>query len=528
MIFTLLNNVYTVFSSEMIKKSLNDNPGDEKKENINEIGLKIIMNDNENTIIQNNIVLLCNGEIYNSRELFYHLGIEPNTEHSFEIIIPLYQKYGMEYTLQLLDGVFSFFLLDNNIEIDNFKLYVARDPYGIKPLYILNPIENNHKSSAIIGFSSNKNVLNDFYNSLSYPSNKSYYEVKQFLPGTYSSYILPSKVLSCWLPKKEYSRYYHYGFNSLMYEESSQYDVSNIVKNIQIFLIRAIEKRFDLYKNKNDKIKFLCYLDGSIGSSILAGLMKQYCIIHQLSLPETYSIESAELNQGKQVAEYLDLKHTEIIIKKEDIHNEIFCCKKETECYYKMTCSPSDMENYAIYSLLIKKIEEQFKPLKNSNSRRYKNDVVLFLGNGCNIMMGEKIDPPMNHDSIGLPLSEGDESLGSTLSKSSSIHCSPKTKIIEDPISFDYYTKKQLTNMYLNESIYTVLERHQISYCCPFLDTSFVNYFLSIPPQIRFNSSKEINTFFLRLAFFRDYYVNTDGKDFLPDEILWGMYKDNL
>ena len=202
MIFTLLNNVYTVFSSEMIKKSLNDNPGDEKKENINEIGLKIIMNDNENTIIQNNIVLLCNGEIYNSRELFYHLGIEPNTEHSFEIIIPLYQKYGMEYTLQLLDGVFSFFLLDNNIEIDNFKLYVARDPYGIKPLYILNPIENNHKSSAIIGFSSNKNVLNDFYNSLSYPSNKSYYEVKQFLPGTYSSYILPSKVLSCWLPKK--------------------------------------------------------------------------------------------------------------------------------------------------------------------------------------------------------------------------------------------------------------------------------------------------------------------------------------
>ena len=115
MIFTLLNNVYTVFSSEMIKKSLNDNPGDEKKENINEIGLKIIMNDNENTIIQNNIVLLCNGEIYNSRELFYHLGIEPNTEHSFEIIIPLYQKYGMEYTLQLLDGVFSFFLLDNNI-----------------------------------------------------------------------------------------------------------------------------------------------------------------------------------------------------------------------------------------------------------------------------------------------------------------------------------------------------------------------------------------------------------------------------
>ena len=53
----------------------------------------------------NNITLICNGEIYNYRELCQQFNIMLNTQSDCEIIIHLYEKYGIGYTLQLLDGV---------------------------------------------------------------------------------------------------------------------------------------------------------------------------------------------------------------------------------------------------------------------------------------------------------------------------------------------------------------------------------------------------------------------------------------
>ena len=43
----------------------------------------------------------------------------------------MYKTYGIEYTLENLDGVFAFILID----LKNQHIYVARDPYGVRPLY---------------------------------------------------------------------------------------------------------------------------------------------------------------------------------------------------------------------------------------------------------------------------------------------------------------------------------------------------------------------------------------------------------
>ena len=85
-----------------------------------------------------NIVLICNGEIYNHRYLFELMEISPFTNSDCEVIIHLYLKYGMKQTLQMLDGVYSFVLYDLRLDenIDNF-IYFARDPYGVRPLYLL-------------------------------------------------------------------------------------------------------------------------------------------------------------------------------------------------------------------------------------------------------------------------------------------------------------------------------------------------------------------------------------------------------
>ena len=117
---------------------------------------------------------------------------------------------------------------------------MARDCYGIKPLYILNPINKNLKmnndsmNEYIIGFSTNKKMLYEIYKEINFNNKKEnknknilnlnnqnnhnhFYELKQFLPGTYSSYILTSKLLSSWTNKKENVKFNMHSFNTSLY-----------------------------------------------------------------------------------------------------------------------------------------------------------------------------------------------------------------------------------------------------------------------------------------------------------------------
>ena len=71
------------------------------------------------------IILICNGEIYNYKELEKHLNITMNSSSDCEIIVHFHQKYGIEQTLQILDGVFAFVLIDTKYK----KCFICRDPY---------------------------------------------------------------------------------------------------------------------------------------------------------------------------------------------------------------------------------------------------------------------------------------------------------------------------------------------------------------------------------------------------------------
>ncbi len=79
------------------------------------------------------LVLVCNGEIYNYRELRQQLSAKYafKTNSDVEVILHLYQEYGLD-CLQHLNGMFAFALWDNNKQ----QLLLARDRLGIKPLYI--------------------------------------------------------------------------------------------------------------------------------------------------------------------------------------------------------------------------------------------------------------------------------------------------------------------------------------------------------------------------------------------------------
>ena len=44
----------------------------------------------------------------------------------------MYKKYGISTTVTMLDGAFAFVLYDMNKQ----EVYVGRDPYGVRPLYM--------------------------------------------------------------------------------------------------------------------------------------------------------------------------------------------------------------------------------------------------------------------------------------------------------------------------------------------------------------------------------------------------------
>jgi asparagine synthase (glutamine-hydrolysing) len=82
------------------------------------------------------LVVAFNGEIYNYPQLRSELereGVRFRTTSDTEVLLHLYARYGAEM-VHRLRGMFAFAIWDEAQQ----SLFLARDPYGIKPLYTAN------------------------------------------------------------------------------------------------------------------------------------------------------------------------------------------------------------------------------------------------------------------------------------------------------------------------------------------------------------------------------------------------------
>ncbi len=98
--------------------------------------LSIVGRESYQPLIDDNLVLVCNGEIYNYQELKEKFELETKTESDCEVILKLISKFrednlleAIKKTLPYLDGDYAFALLDEE------NLILGRDPVGVKPLY---------------------------------------------------------------------------------------------------------------------------------------------------------------------------------------------------------------------------------------------------------------------------------------------------------------------------------------------------------------------------------------------------------
>jgi asparagine synthase (glutamine-hydrolysing) len=474
-------------------------------------------------IVDKDIVLVCDGEIYNYHELYKYMNYPSTSENGetdvngnananantntnentasinqYKIIIHLYRRYGIEQTLQLIDGVFSFILLDNTLK-ENCKVYVARDAYGVRPLYTLRPKLYSspfnplftEREDLIYGFASEMKMLYGFYKELTNEKEKDKSKVKRgrskkvseveptnhkwelipFEPGCYSVYELDFKAISSWKQVVDMRKYHTTGFNSNMYHTSIQYSESEIILNIQRYLIRAVEKMCSMAERP-----MACLLSGGLDSSIIAGLVRQYHITNNLPTLETYSIGmegSMDMKYAKKVAEHLGTRHTEIIVKEEELTSIISEVIKMVETYDVATVRAS-LANY----LLGKYISE------NSDAR------IIFNGDGCDEVLGGYLYMYLAYDSI----------------------------------EFDRESRRLLSDMHLYDGLRAdkCMGAFGLSSYSPFLDRSFVQYYLSVPHQIRYHTiNEQCEKYLLRLAFSSKYYRNSIDEKMIPDEILW-------
>lgn len=147
----------------------------------------------------NSYMLIFNGEVYNHLELRQHLPEIKFKGHSdTETILHYLIKFGIQ-SVKAFNGIFAFALLDINAQ----KLYLARDRFGVKPLYYYHKAQQLYFASEIKpilklgeGFDLDKEALNEYFTLRYNPSPKTSIQgIKKLYPGEVLCYSLENHQL---------------------------------------------------------------------------------------------------------------------------------------------------------------------------------------------------------------------------------------------------------------------------------------------------------------------------------------------
>jgi len=267
-----------------------------------------------------NCMLICNGEIYNWKYLYTVADMEPGTKSDCEVIIHLYKKYGIDYTLRMLDGVFAFVLFD----IEKGMLYSARDLYGVRPMFV-GEGDWSKGEPIMYGFASEmKQLVSDGIKS-----------IRQLEPGTYATF-------KCETFRNGAFRFIeNKRFLDIPSGINNTYNrIEDYYEDVYESLCKAVEKRVD-----NTDRDICCLLSGGLDSSLIASIVNRY---YRERFPNkklhTWSIGmdgSEDLKYAKQVADFLGTKHHSIELTKEEFLNAIPRVVYDIESYDTTTVRAS-------------------------------------------------------------------------------------------------------------------------------------------------------------------------------------------
>ena len=277
-------------------------------------------------------------------------------------------------------------------------------------------------------------------------------EIRPVRPGSYMVLDIENSI---WNITNE-EKYTNYTLNRIgpAFETVKLDDITN---NIHDIFCEAVIKRVQTTDRP-----IACLLSGGLDSSIVTSLVSR---IYPEQL-ETYSIglkDSEDLKYARKVALYLNTKHTEIIVSEEDFFATIPLVIKNIESYDTTTVRAS------VGNFLVSKYISEHSEAK-----------VIFNGDGSDEVMGGYLY--MNH--------------------------------ADNHLEFDRECKRLIRDIHYFDVLRSdrCISTNGLEPRTPFLDREFVNYYLSLPSNIRFEANQKQEKYLFRKAF---------DKDYLPKEILW-------
>lgn len=219
--------------------------------------------------------VVCNGELYGFRKEKAELekeGYSFKSDSDCEIILPLYEKYGLDM-FRRLDAEFAMIIYDAKTG----KYIAARDPIGIRPLYY------GKREGAYLFASEAKNLVGLCEKIMPFP------------PGHYfdgEKFVLYRDMASV---------------KSYIYD-----DLETVCSKIREKLIAGIEKRLD----SDAPLGFLLSggLDSSLVCAVAAKILKKPIKTFAIGMEK----DAIDLRYAREVADYIGSEHTEVIMTARD------------------------------------------------------------------------------------------------------------------------------------------------------------------------------------------------------------------
>jgi len=257
----------------------------------------------------NDIVLVFNGEIYNYQEIKKTLVEKGHIFRSHtdsEVIIHGYEEYGVDI-LSHLRGMFAFSIWDPKQD----QLFIARDFFGIKPLYYTS---NTHDGSFLFG--------SEIKSFLEHPSfNKVFNDraLKPYLTFQYSAMeetffkdVYKLKPCHYMLLKKgelEIKAYHHHDF------KDANKSLEDNIQGIKSILEESVRY------HKISDVKVGSFLSGGVDSSYITALLKPHKTF-SVGFQE-YEAMFNETNHAKALSEELGIENHSRILSADECFDAI-------------------------------------------------------------------------------------------------------------------------------------------------------------------------------------------------------------
>ena len=247
---------------------------------------------------------IANGEIYNWKKLCAEYDLVCTSGSDCEVIGAMYKHYfgnndGVEVPLCKLgemfrsfDGVFATIIVDESLG----RIIVARDPYGIRPLF-------KGKSTYYIGNSV-------FFGSELKALSPECTTIETFEPGTFEVYDSTTF-------KLVYSERYHY-------LSRIKLPVFSMVESASLAVRSALESA--VKKRMMTERPCGALLSGGLDSSLIASLVSKQLRLAGAPPLKTFSIGmkgSSDLAHAKMVAKWIGSEHTEIVMTADEFFEAI-------------------------------------------------------------------------------------------------------------------------------------------------------------------------------------------------------------